>query len=189
MTDQHVQPQDVGAPLAIDRLLRPIRNVFRYAAVAMLVLMLVLPALQVVLRQIFQAPFIGSEELTRFMLIGVVFTALPYVVASGTNIRMEEVLLMLSERTRSLFAAVISLTAVLGFGIAGLAVMVATLANLDNATPTLGIPYWIFFSAALFGFVLAAVESAVQLWKALKGHPPYVRFSDEISDEPEPHIA
>jgi hypothetical protein len=36
---------------------------------------------------------------------------------------------------------------------------------------------------------MAAFESAVQLWKAVKGYPPYLHFSDEISDEPEPDIA
>lgn len=188
MTDLPEQPPHV-APLAVDRVLAPIRNAFRYVSVAMLVLMLILPALQVVLRQIFQAPFIGSEELTRFMLIGVVFVALPYVVASGAAIRMEEILSLFGRWGRATVGVVISATAVVGFGVAAVAVAVATLRNLDNATPTLGIPYWVFFSAAQLGFGMAAFESAVQLWKAVKGYPPYLRFSDEISDEPEPDIA
>jgi TRAP-type C4-dicarboxylate transport system permease small subunit len=188
MSEQHVAARDIGAPLAIDRLLHPVRQAYRWAGVALVTLMVVLPALQVVMRQLFQAPFIGSEELTRFMLICVVFVTLPYVTASGASIRMEELLVALPRRGRSVMTAIINATGTLAFAVAAVAVAVAMLRNLDNATPTLGIPYWIFFSAALLGFAFAAVESLVQIWKALAGHPPYVRFADEETHEPLPNI-
>lgn len=188
MSEQAVAPQDVGPMLAIDRLLEPVRKFYRWMGVAMIALMLILPALQVLMREVFRAPFMGSEELTRFMLICVVFVTLPYITATGANIRMEELLHALPKRVRALLAVIIPATGAVALGIAGLAVTVATLSNLNNATPTLGIPYYIFFSAALFGFVFGAVESLIQVWKALKGHPPYVHFADEDSNEPAPNI-
>ena len=54
--------------------------------------MILIPAAQVVLRELVGVPFVGAEELTRFMLICVVFVTFPYVVASGSNIRLEELL-------------------------------------------------------------------------------------------------
>jgi TRAP-type C4-dicarboxylate transport system permease small subunit len=57
------------------------------------------------------------------------------------------------------------------------------LRNLQNATPTLGIPYWVFFSASFVGFLAAAVECGLQLWKALTRRPLYVTFADEASPD------
>ena len=58
-------------------------------------------------------------------------------------------------------------TAVVAFAIAALSSVVAIRSNLDNATPTLGIPYWIFLGAAFVGLTMTTVECAVQFAKAL----------------------
>lgn len=76
---------------AIDRAVEPLRWIFRWGSLVMLAAMVSLPFVQVVSREIFAAPIIGVEELARFMLICSVFLALPYVISSGANIRMEEV--------------------------------------------------------------------------------------------------
>src|SRR5918993_533138 len=132
---------------------------------------------------ILEPPFIGAEELTRFMLICVVFVTFPYVVVSGTNIRLEEGLHLLPTPLRRAIHVAIAATGTVTLGIAAVAIAVATLRNLQNATPTLGIPYWVFFSASFFGFLFAALEFALQLWKALAGKPPYVTFADEASPD------
>src|SRR5918997_5559354 len=85
-------PADASAP---DRALSPLRLVLRWASLAMVAVMILLPALQVVLREVLNVPFVGAEELTRFMLICVVFVTLPYVVVCGANIRLEEGLRLL----------------------------------------------------------------------------------------------
>jgi TRAP-type C4-dicarboxylate transport system permease small subunit len=113
------------------------------------------------------------------MLICVVFVTLPYVVVSGTNIRLEEGLHLLAYPIQRLINIAIAATGALTFGVAATAIAVATLRNLQNATPTLGIPYWVFFSAAFVGFLITAVEFALQLWKVATRHPPFVRFADE----------
>jgi TRAP-type C4-dicarboxylate transport system permease small subunit len=162
-----------------DRALAPVRRVMRLAGLALITVMIALPALQVFLREVIGLSFIGAEELTRFALICLVFITFPYVIASGANIRLEELILFFPARMRRAIHVLIAAsgTAVLGIGAASVAV--ATLRNLNNATPTLGIPYWIFFSAAFLGFLFAAVESLLQLWKALQSRPLYVAFKDE----------
>jgi TRAP-type C4-dicarboxylate transport system permease small subunit len=173
-------PADASAP---DRALAPARRFLRWASLVMIAVMIALPALQVVLREILDRPFVGAEELTRFMLICVVFVTLPYVVASGTNIRLEEGLHLMPPAVRRLFEVLIAATGALTLAVAAASVAIATLRNLQNATPTLGIPYYVFFSTAFFGLLFAAVETALQLWKVLIRRPPFVTFADEASPD------
>jgi TRAP-type C4-dicarboxylate transport system permease small subunit len=137
----------------------------------------------VFLRGVIGTPFVGAEELARFMLICVVFLTLPYVVSSGASIRMEEIISSLPRWAQWPLRVAIAVTAAAAFGIAAYSVAVATLRNLHNATPTLGIPYWVFFSAAFIGLLVSAVESGVQCVKALGGRPLYVTFAEEQPPE------
>lgn len=82
----------------------------------------------------------------------------------------------------------IAASASTAFGIAAWSVALATLRNLNNSTPTLGIPYWIFFSAAFLGLLLAAVECLIQLVKAWRDVPLYVSFAEELPPEDLPEI-
>lgn len=173
-------PADAFAP---DRALAPVRRILRWASLAMVAVMIALPAVQVVLRELLDLPFIGAEELTRFMLICVVFVTFPYVIASGANIRLEEGLHLMPAEMRRFFEALIAATGALVLAVAAAAVAVATLRNLQNATPTLGIPYYVFFSAAFFGLLFSAVECGLQLWKMSTRRPPYVAFADEASPD------
>ena len=141
-----------------DRVLAPIRRLTRVMGVVLLGVMISLPALQVVLREVIGRPFVGAEELARFMLICVVFVTLPYVVSSGGSIRMEEILAALPRWVQRPVRAIGAAVAGAAFAIAAGSVAIATLRNLDNATPTLGIPYWVFFSAAFLGLLVAAIE-------------------------------
>jgi TRAP-type C4-dicarboxylate transport system permease small subunit len=175
-------------PTRADRMIEPVRLVFRIAALALLAVMIAMPAIQVVLREVVRAPFIGAEELTRFMLICVTFITFPYVASSGANIRMEEFIQGLPEQIRQPLHVLITGTGVIGFGIAAYSVAVATLTNLNNATPTLGIPNWIFFSAAFLGLLFAAVEYMIQFVKALRGRDLYVTFAAEQAPGEEPQL-
>ncbi len=169
-------PADAFAP---DRALSPVRRTLRWTSLAVVAVMIALPAIQVVLREVLNLPFVGAEELTRFMLICVVFVTLPYVVVSGANIRLEEGLHLLPRPIQRLIHIAIAGTGALTFGVAAAAIGVATLRNLQNATPTLGIPYWVFFSAAFVGFVVTTIEFSLQLWKVATRRPPFVTFADE----------
>ena len=168
-----------GAMASLDRAVEPLRRNLRRFGLLLLFVMILMPALQVFLRTVVGTPFVGAEELARFMLICVVFVTLPYVVSSGASIRMEELISSLPQGMQWPLRVAIALTATVAFGIAAYSVAVATLRNLQNATPSLGIPYWVFFSAAFIGLLVSAVESGVQCIKAWWGHPLYVTFAEE----------
>jgi TRAP-type C4-dicarboxylate transport system permease small subunit len=180
LSRENYAPADAFAP---DRALAPVRRALRWASLTVVAVMIALPAVQVVLRELLNLPFVGAEELTRFMLICVVFVTLPYVVASGTNIRLEEGLHLLPRPLQRLIHMAIAATGALTFAVAAAAIGVATLRNLQNATPTLGIPYWVFFSAAFIGFAVTTIEFALQLWKVTTRRPPLVTFADEATPD------
>ena len=189
----HTADRDVQIPAvavdsrhyAIDRALEPLRWVFRWGSLAMLVAMVALPFIQVMAREVFASPIVGAEEFARFMLICTVFVALPYVVSAGANIRMEEFLGFLPRGVVRGVQLAIAAIAVATFAVAAVSSVVAIRSNLDNATPTLGIPYWIFLGAAFVGLTMTTVECAVQFVKALRRQPLYVTFPQEHEPEEE----
>ena len=127
--------------------------------------LVLVPTAQVIMRGVFVLPFIGAEEFTRFLLICLIFCAYPLVVEHGENIVMGEFKAAMPKRLRGVVNWTISLTAI---GVTGfLAYVTATniSKNLTNATPTLGIPFWIFLGATLFGFAGAAVIHLLHLRK------------------------
>jgi TRAP-type C4-dicarboxylate transport system permease small subunit len=126
-------------------MLGPARQIARVASLFLIGAMIVIPFGQVILREILGMPFVGAEELTRFMLICVVFITFPYVVVSGSNIRLEELQQLFPRGLRRLLHILIAVTGAVVLGIAAAGIAVATINNLDNATPTLGIPYWCSF--------------------------------------------
>lgn len=167
----------------IDRLLEPLRWIFRWGSLVMLVAMISLSFIQVVSREVFTSPIMGAEELTRFMLINAVFLALPYVVSSGANIRMDEIVSMGPSKFILPLKFVAAVTAAVTFAILAGASGVAIMANLDNSTPTLGIPYWVFLGSALVSFSMTTVECAVQAVKVLQRRPLFITFAQEREPE------
>ncbi len=165
--------------LLADRILTPVRVCLRVAGLVILTVLIVTPALQVFMRQILGMPMIGAEELSRFMLISVVMITVPYTISSGASVRMEEVLNLIPETLQKGVRIGISALGFAAFCFASYSVLIATLNNLNNATPTLGIPYFIFFSATAVGFLFAAIEFALLTWKTAVGLPPYVQFAAE----------
>ncbi len=163
----------------IDRIAEPVRKAFRLLSIALLALVISLPGLQIFLREVTQTPFIGAAELARFMLICTVFIAFPYVVSSGANIRMEEIQLAMPKAVIRFLRPVIPFLGTVIFGFIVYSTYIATISNLNNATPTLGIPYFIFFSATFLGCLMTAFECGVQAYKAITNRPLYVKFEAE----------
>jgi TRAP-type C4-dicarboxylate transport system permease small subunit len=134
-------------------------------AVALLVALIAVPSAQIVMRGLFGLPFIGAEELTRFLLICLVFVTYPLVVAAGENIVMGEVRQALPRSIQAAINVAISVSA------AAVTLFLAYVAwgnifdNLNNTTPTLQIPFWIFLAATLFGFAGAALVHLIHLRK------------------------
>lgn len=127
--------------------------------------LVLVPTAQVVMRGVFVLPFIGAEEFTRFLLICLVFCAFPLVVRNGENIVMGEFKAAMPPRLRAFLNVSISILAIGATGFIGYVTATNISRNLTNATPTLGIPFWIFLGATLFGFAGAAIVHLLHLRK------------------------
>lgn len=127
--------------------------------------LVLVPTAQVIMRGVFVLPFIGAEEFTRFLLICLIFCAYPLVVLHGENIVMGELKAALPDRARRIVNLSISLSAIAGTGFIAWVTATNISKNLTNATPTLGIPFWIFLGATLFGFAGAALVHLIHLRK------------------------
>lgn len=123
------------------------------------------PFIQIMARYVFNAPIIGAEELTRFLLICTVFIAYPLVIDSGENIVMGEIKESLPRTLRRAVNLAISVSA------AGVCIFIAAVVlmnisgNLHNATPTLKIPFWIFLGATFLGFAGGGIVHLLHLRK------------------------
>lgn len=135
------------------------------SAVTVLILagIVLVPIAQIVMRGVFGLPFIGAEELTRFLLICLIFVGYPLVVETGENIVMGEIKSSLPKRLKSVVNLAISVSAVAVTLFFAYVTWANISKNLNNATPTLGIPFWIFLAATLFGFSGAAVVHLIHL--------------------------
>jgi TRAP-type C4-dicarboxylate transport system permease small subunit len=143
--------------------MRPAKTVFTALTVVLLAALVLVPSLQVVMRSIFGLPFIGSEELSRFLLICLVFLAFPLVVIEGENIVMGELKAALPAGPRRVLDLCISLVAIGSAGFLAWVTWETIFRNLRNTTPTLKIPFWIFLAATLIGFAGAALVHLVHL--------------------------
>jgi len=126
-------------------------------AVALLLALVAILAVQILLRDVFAAPIVGLEEVTRMLMILAVWIAYPLVVAAGENIVMAELKMGLPARLRRATDLLIGLACAAAALVMVWATWETLAANPRNMTPTLRIPFWIYLAAAAFGFGGAAV--------------------------------
>ena len=135
--------------------------------VLVLVALVAVPFTQVIMRDVFGAAIIGAEEFTRFLLIVLVFTAFPLVVLDHENIVMAEFLDAMPALLRKTLTFVITAVAVAAAAFVAYVAWQTIFRNLNNATPTLKIPFWLFLGATFFGFAAATLGHLIDL-----RHPP-----------------
>ena len=143
----------------------------RVAAMLLLALMCALVVGQVIGRNLFDTGMPWADELSRFCGVAIVFLCIPLLALRGQHVAVDMVPMMLPDRYRRWVSLVVELL-VLGF--AGLALW-ALYAFLGRAwkfaTPTLGIPNWVFYAPAIIGFALLAVVTMTRLAALLSGRP------------------
>jgi TRAP-type C4-dicarboxylate transport system permease small subunit len=130
---------------------------------AVLILLVLVPFTQVLMRDVFGAAIIGAEEFTRFLLIVLVFTAFPLVVLDHENIVMAEFREALPGTPRRLLAYLIVLCSAVAAAFIAYVAWTTIFRNLNNATPTLKIPFWLFLGSTFFGFAAAALIHLLSL--------------------------
>ncbi len=153
----------------MNRVWRAIELGLATACVLSLAALVILPVLQVILRDAFANPLIGLEEATRWGLIILVFLGTPLLISTNEQIRLSEFVDYLPGLLRrglerlTLLLCGLALAAIVWAGV------LSVIRNFGTRTPTLDIPFWLFASPMLIGFGAAALG---YLWFAVRRDEP-----------------
>ena len=149
-----------------------IRCGVRWISLALLALLIVSPLAQILVRGVFNAPMASAEELARYFQICLTFLASSYVTLAGGQIRMEEFQGLLPARLRWYLQMTIEVAGVAMFGVVFMAAAITIGDNLENQTPTLEMPFWLFMAPLLVGSLLLMLETAMQFVHTLRRRRP-----------------
>lgn len=153
----------------MNRLWRGIELALAFVCLLALASLVVLPAVQVVLRDVFSSPLIGLEEATRWGLIILVFLGTPLLISTNEQIRLSEFIDRLPPVLRRRLERAILLISGAALAAIVWAGALSILRNFGTRTPTLDIPFWLFASPMLIGFGVAGLG---YLWFALRRDDP-----------------
>jgi TRAP-type C4-dicarboxylate transport system permease small subunit len=151
------------------RFLGAVRKAVRAAGLVLLAALVITPLAQITMRGVFNVPMAGAEELARYFLICLTFLAASYVTEQGGQIRMEEFQFLVPARPRWFLQLFIELAGATVFGIICAASAVTMARNLNNQTPILEMPFWLFMAPLAAGSLLLLVETLAMLvhtWRA-----------------------
>jgi TRAP-type C4-dicarboxylate transport system permease small subunit len=152
--------------------IRAIRTGVRWTSLVLLALLVLTPLAQIIVRGVFNAPMASAEELARYFLICLTFLASSYVTLEGGQIRMEEFQGVLPPRPRWYLQMAIELAGIATFGVVFVAAAITIANNLENQTPTLEMPFWLFMAPLLAGSLLLMLETVMQFLHTLKRRRP-----------------
>ena len=141
----------------------------RWASLALLAAVVITPLAQITLRGVFNVPMAGAEEMTRYFLICLTFLAASYVTEQGGQIRMEEFQFLVPAKPRWLLQLLIEISGVVVFGILCVASIVTISRNLNNQTPIMEMPFWLFMAPLALGSAVLVVETLamfVHTWRS-----------------------
>jgi TRAP-type C4-dicarboxylate transport system permease small subunit len=153
------------------RLWRIAETGLRAVALAALASLVLLPALQVAMRDLVSSPIIGLEEATRYGLIILVFAGVPSLLLTNEQIRLSEFVANLPASLRRVLERATMGLAGISFAVIAAAGMASALKNASTRTPILDIPFWLFALPMVVGLAVAA---AGYFWLALRrAEPPH----------------
>lgn len=156
----------------LSTILMTVRAAVRWTSLALLGLLIVTPLAQILVRGVFNAPMASAEELARYFLICLTFLASSYVTVEGGQIRMEEFQGLLPVRLRWYLQLTIELAGVAMFLVLFIASAITIGDNLENQTPTLEMPFWLFMAPLLVGSLLLMLETLMQFLHTLRRRRP-----------------
>lgn len=153
-------------------LLARIRAIVRWTSLALLALLVITPLTQIAMRGIFNVPMSAAEELARYFMICLTFLASSYVTLEGGQIRMEEFQAVLPPRPRWYLQMTIEVAGVAMFAVIFFAAAITIGNNLQNKTPTIEMPFWLFMAPLLVGSLLLIIETAAMFLHTLRRRRP-----------------
>jgi TRAP-type C4-dicarboxylate transport system permease small subunit len=145
---------------------------FNYIGILALFLMMLLVAIDVILRYVFNSPYTGSYDFIEMMMAVLVFCGLAYCTYEEGHVRVDVILSRLSARNRGILSVIAYIPSVLIVGLItwrlGDRVWNIFKSPPGPTTLTLQIPHWPFIILATLGSFLFFLELAVYLVRSVK---------------------
>ncbi|MFW5872431.1 MAG: TRAP transporter small permease [bacterium] len=129
---------------------------------------LIISLTQIVLRTVLNLPLTGVEELLRYLFISLIFIGLPYYFRKNGHIRLEGMHKFFPASLNNALEMIIKISGVLVFVIISFSAIYTMITNFKSITPTISMPFWLFFLPTIIGFVLVTIEHIKELIKSLK---------------------
>ena len=151
------------------RLRRALENIVNWISIILFGVMFVLIFGQIVLRSVFNAPTIWSEELARYIFIWVCFLGWIIAARRGTHLGVDVLLQLLPSPAQRVFHACIAVATLIFAGVllwTGFSVVVT---NTDVETVTLFFNFGVVYAIVPIAAILIAMYALRDLAAAIRG--------------------
>jgi len=145
-----------------------LKNSDQFLSMLILFCILVITLVQIILRSVFNIPFVGVEELSRYLFIAFVFMGLSYSYRMDGHIKLEGIGKYFPGKVKKTIDLSIEILSVFVFAIIAFSAIYTMTTNYKSTTPTISIPFWIFFLPTILGFTLLTAEHLKKAYKILK---------------------
>jgi len=130
--------------------------------------------LQVILRSIFNAPLMGADEMTPYLVIWVILAPLAYTERTIGHIIMEEFQVILPSIIKKIIRFLVSVSTTGIYVLVSFSVIYVIKNNLYNTTATLRMPFYIFFIPSAIGFFgISILRITSHIYTMLKKELPW----------------
>lgn len=152
--------------------------------------MLAVQVANIIGRKGFQFPILGTVEMTRMLLVVVVFMGLAYSEDLGDHITIDLAYVRLGPRMKSVFDVFANLTTIAVLGLISWRLFDFALFTRRSGEDTgiLEWPIWVFVLVAAIGSALYALATASKLLLRALGEPPEAEAPKTIGEVSGPEI-
>jgi TRAP-type C4-dicarboxylate transport system permease small subunit len=151
------------------RLLATISRACLNLGILLLAMMSILIVAQVLGRNLFDLGMPWADELSRFCGVALVFLGVPLLALRGSHVAVDMVPTMLPPAGRRACALIVEIM-VLAFGAISVWSIYGFLSRAWKfATPTLGIPNWVYYTPAAIALALLTIITVARIAALLRG--------------------
>jgi TRAP-type C4-dicarboxylate transport system permease small subunit len=142
------------------KIIRVVSRVLGYIATGFMMFLMLLTVADVFLRYFFSAPIIGATEISRLMMIIIVFPALGWAAIDRVHVRVDLIVSRIPPRVQGIFGSITFLFALVTFGIiTWQSFLEATVVN--RQTSLIHLSFTPFYWVMSVGFVIFCLAIAV----------------------------
>ena len=129
---------------------------------------------QVILRTVFNAPLMGGDEFTTYMIIWAIISPIGYTERVNGHIVLEELLVLFPKVIIKILRFIIRLSTLAIYILVSFSVTMFIRNSMGHITSMLRMPLWLFFTPSAIGFFWISIVCIIRnLCLLLNKEPPW----------------